>query len=69
MFGSSTGSSHAWRRRYTAALVAAVTLLAAGCGSRAGDPESAAKEGCVDTSGDTVKVGFHQLAVGRARRQ
>ncbi len=67
MFGSSTGSSHAWRRRYTAALVAAVTLLAAGCGSRAGDPESAAKEGCVDTSGDTVKVGsINSLSGGLA---
>jgi urea transport system substrate-binding protein len=67
MFGSSTRSSHAWRRRYTAALLAAVTMLAVGCGSRAADPESAAKDGCADTAGTTVKVGsINSLSGGLA---
>ncbi|WP_157897662.1 urea ABC transporter substrate-binding protein [Mycolicibacterium rutilum] len=51
----------------TAALLA-ITLLTAGCGSRAGDTESASgQQGCADTSGDTVKVGaINSLSGGLA---
>lgn len=38
-------------------VVAAASLLLAGCGSKAGDEGAANAESCVDTSGDTVKVG------------
>ncbi|GAB5895374.1 urea ABC transporter substrate-binding protein [Mycolicibacterium mageritense] len=42
--------------RPAVALLAAATLLTAGCGSRAGDT-TAATQSCADTSGPTVKVG------------
>lgn len=38
-------------------VLAATSLVLAGCGSRAGDEGSANAESCVDTSGDTIKVG------------
>ncbi|BBX16880.1 urea ABC transporter substrate-binding protein [Mycolicibacterium duvalii] len=38
-------------------VVAAASLLLAGCGSKAGDSDVANAESCVDTSGDTIKVG------------
>ncbi|UXA20163.1 urea ABC transporter substrate-binding protein [Mycobacterium sp. SMC-4] len=38
-------------------VVAVTSLLLAGCGSRASDTEAANSQSCVDTSGDTVKVG------------
>jgi urea transport system substrate-binding protein len=49
-------------------MVAAAMLLAAGCGSRAGDPEAnGAQDGCADTSGSTVKVGsINSLSGGLA---
>ncbi|MGB3354465.1 MAG: urea ABC transporter substrate-binding protein [Mycobacterium sp.] len=67
MFGSSIGSTGRFRHR-TLALATAVTLLAAGCGSRAGDDTaSAVQEGCADTSGETVKVGaINSLSGGLA---
>ena len=37
--------------------MAVTSLLLAGCGSRASDTEAANSQSCVDTSGDTVKVG------------
>lgn len=62
MFGTSKGNS---RRLGVALLVAA--MLAAGCGGRAGDTEAAGAESCVDTSGDTVKVGaINSLSGGLA---
>ena len=67
MFGSSIGSTGRFRHR-TLALATAVTLLAAGCGSRAGDENAAAAQaGCADTSGETVKVGaINSLSGGLA---
>ena len=48
------------------ALLAATTLLAAGCGSRAGD-DTAATEGCADTSGSQVSIGaINSLSGGLA---
>ncbi|EID11030.1 ABC transporter substrate-binding protein [Mycolicibacterium phlei DSM 43072] len=38
-------------------IVAASSLVLAGCGSKATESESANAESCVDTSGDTIKVG------------
>ena len=38
-------------------IVAAASLVLAGCGSRATDSESANAQSCVDTSGPTIKVG------------
>ncbi len=38
-------------------ILAATALLLAGCGSRAGEESSANAESCVDTSGDSIKVG------------
>ena len=38
-------------------VVAAASLLLAGCGSKASETDSANAESCVDTSGDTIKVG------------
>lgn len=38
-------------------VVAVASLLLAGCGSRASETDSANAESCVDTSGDTIKVG------------
>ncbi|MGK2870230.1 MAG: urea ABC transporter substrate-binding protein [Mycobacterium sp.] len=56
------------RLRTGVALLAATTLLVAGCGSRAGDEDTgAAAEGCVDTSGAAVKVGaINSLSGGLA---
>jgi urea transport system substrate-binding protein len=67
MFGSSGSPSHGWWR-CTVAIVAAATLLTAGCGSRVGDPNAnGAQEGCADTSGSTVKVGsINSLSGGLA---
>ncbi len=49
------------------ALLAATTMLASACGSRAGDTEAAGATGCVDTSGPTVKVGaINSLSGGLA---
>jgi urea transport system substrate-binding protein len=66
MFGSTRHS----RGRLTAATAALLTasLMIAGCGSRAGEAgPGAAAEGCVDTSGDTVKVGaINSLSGGLA---
>lgn len=45
------------RLRVGVALLAATTMLTAGCGSRAGDTDTAATQDCVDTSGPSVKVG------------
>ncbi|PQP46053.1 MULTISPECIES: urea ABC transporter substrate-binding protein [Mycolicibacterium] len=38
-------------------VVAAASLLLAGCGSKASETDSANAESCVDTSGSTIKVG------------
>jgi urea transport system substrate-binding protein len=38
--------------------VAATGLVLAGCGSRVGDSGGSSAESCVDTSGDSVKIGF-----------
>lgn len=56
------------RLRTGVALLAATTLLVAGCGSRAGDEETGtAAEGCVDTTGEAVKVGaINSLSGGLA---
>ncbi|MET0897498.1 MAG: urea ABC transporter substrate-binding protein [Mycobacterium sp.] len=56
------------RMRTTIALLAATTVLAAGCGSRASDPAASPdQEGCADTSGDTVTVGaINSLSGGLA---
>lgn len=55
------------RTRLTSAaavvLVAAATLSACG-GAKAGDEPAAATESCVDTSGDTVKLGFINSLTG-----
>ncbi|MBI3213305.1 MAG: urea ABC transporter substrate-binding protein [Mycobacterium sp.] len=55
------------RLRHTAVLLAATTVLAAGCGSKAGDGQSNVSEGCADTSGSTVAVGaINSLSGGLA---
>jgi urea transport system substrate-binding protein len=52
------------------ALAAAAALVLAGCGSRAGDSAestqsgAAASESCIDTSGDTIKLGFLNSLTG-----
>lgn len=49
------------------ALAAAAALVLAGCGSRAGaEPteSAAASESCIDTSGDTIKLGFLNSLTG-----
>ncbi|WP_147108223.1 urea ABC transporter substrate-binding protein [Nesterenkonia populi] len=48
------------RLKAYAALGAAGTLLLSACGARAGDDDGngAAAESCVDTDGDTIKIGF-----------
>ncbi|MEZ0339819.1 urea ABC transporter substrate-binding protein [Mycobacterium sp. pV006] len=38
-------------------VVAVTSLLLAGCGSKASDTDAANAQSCVDTSGDTIKVG------------
>ncbi|PRC45569.1 urea ABC transporter substrate-binding protein, partial [Mycobacterium sp. ITM-2017-0098] len=38
-------------------VVAAASLLLAGCGNKASETDSANAESCVDTSGSTIKVG------------
>src|SRR6185295_8227683 len=51
----------------TGAIATTVALVLAGCGARAGDAtpggESAAPS-CVDTSGDTIKLGFLNSLTG-----
>jgi urea transport system substrate-binding protein len=62
----STGRSSK-RLRCTVALLAATTVLAAGCGSRATDEAGSNQEGCADTSGPTVTVGaINSLSGGLA---
>ncbi|WP_458040331.1 MULTISPECIES: urea ABC transporter substrate-binding protein [Bacteria] len=50
------------------AILATAALVLAGCGSRAGDAETtesaAASESCIDTSGDTIKLGFLNSLTG-----
>ena len=52
------------------ALAAAAALVLAGCGARAGDAaepaesDAAASESCIDTSGDTIKLGFLNSLTG-----
>jgi urea transport system substrate-binding protein len=52
------------------ALAAAAALVLAGCGARAGDSAeptdsgAAASESCIDTSGDTIKLGFLNSLTG-----
>ncbi|MGE2834374.1 urea ABC transporter substrate-binding protein [Mycobacterium sp. SMC-4] len=41
----------------TGSVVAVTSLLLAGCGSKASDSDAANAQSCVDTSGDTIKVG------------
>ncbi len=41
----------------TGSVVAVTSLLLAGCGSKASEQDSAKAASCVDTSGDTIKVG------------
>lgn len=49
---------HVKRTALTAgSVVAAASLLLAGCGSKASETDSANAASCVDTSGDTIKVG------------
>ncbi|KAA0117099.1 urea ABC transporter substrate-binding protein [Mycolicibacterium sp. P9-22] len=55
------------RLRVGVALLAATTMLTAGCGSRAGESDTAAPQDCVDTSGPNVKVGaINSLSGGLA---
>lgn len=57
------------RLHCSVALLAAISMITAGCGSRAGDDgaSAAAQDSCVDTSGDTVKVGaINSLSGGLA---
>lgn len=49
-------------RSSAAALTAALVL--AGCGTKSSDGETAAAESCIDTSGDTVKLGFLNSLTG-----
>lgn len=49
------------------AMAAAAALVLAGCGARAGDAEpseSVVAESCIDTSGDTIKLGFLNSLTG-----
>ena len=50
------------------AMASAAALVLAGCGARTDDAASseapAAAESCVDTSGDTVKLGFLNSLTG-----
>ncbi len=51
------------------AILATAALVLSGCGSRAGDAEpaaasAAASESCIDTSGDTIKLGFLNSLTG-----
>lgn len=51
----------------TSALAATVALVLSGCGARAGDtadPSASAAASCVDTSGDTIKLGFLNSLTG-----
>ncbi|HWH97407.1 MAG TPA: transporter substrate-binding protein, partial [Pseudolysinimonas sp.] len=59
------------RRRHKAllamgALTASAVLVLSGCGAQAGDDptDAAAAESCVDTSGDTIKLGFLNSLTG-----
>lgn len=66
MFRSSRRSTGGIRRR-SVAVLATAALVAAGCGSRTGDEDVAAAESCVDTSGETLKVGaINSLSGGLA---
>jgi len=66
MFASHGGFST--RMRSIATLLAATTVLTAGCGSRATDEQAGSnQEGCADTSGPTVTVGaINSLSGGLA---
>ena len=51
----------------TGAIATTVALVLAGCGARAGDDTSggeSAAPSCVDTSGDTIKLGFLNSLTG-----
>ena len=51
----------------TGAIGTTVALVLAGCGAKAGDETpggSAAASSCIDTSGDTVKLGFLNSLTG-----
>ena len=50
----------------TGAIATTVALVLAGCGARAGDvtPGKSAAPSCVDTSGDTIKLGFLNSLTG-----
>ena len=51
----------------TGAIAATTALILSGCGARAGDTEESAApaaESCIDTSGDTIKLGFLNSLTG-----
>jgi urea transport system substrate-binding protein len=56
------GNAFCWRTRgrlfNVVVFVAAAGLVLAGCGSRVGDSGGSSATSCVDTSGDSVKIGF-----------
>ncbi|MGB3482120.1 MAG: urea ABC transporter substrate-binding protein [Mycobacterium sp.] len=55
------------RTHVSVALLAAASVFAAGCGSRAGDQAAVEQQGCTDTSGETVTVGsINSLSGGLA---
>lgn len=49
---------HSSWRVYSALAAASSLLLLSACGARAGEEGGAAAESCVDTDGDTIKIGF-----------
>lgn len=49
---------HRPMRAYSALAAASSILLLSACGARAGEEGGSAAESCVDTSGDTIKIGF-----------
>lgn len=56
--GARTRGRSAWSRRAAVATVAGLSLVVTSCsGSRAGD-DAADAESCLDTSGDSVKIGL-----------
>jgi urea transport system substrate-binding protein len=65
-----TGIRRGRRPLAVPALAAIAALVLAGCGARAGDPAAApasgtaASESCIDTSGDTIKLGFLNSLTG-----
>ncbi|MCE5288166.1 MAG: transporter substrate-binding protein, partial [Nocardiaceae bacterium] len=56
-----------WKRMFAAPTVLALSVALASCGSKTGDSDSttaAAPPSCVDTSGDTIKLGFLNSLTG-----